>query len=244
MQERTILLISADDCGWSDLRAVLHTTAGVRLVGEATSAREVRRLAATAAPAPDVVIAAARVEGASALPLFTAIREEYWPAVRLLVFAPRLDPGELLAFADLGVRQYLLWRDLPPRKIRHDLALVLTADIVLHSGAVATAFMDEIRRYRRLAGAQASPVPPPAPPRQAGDTPRVSLTPREHEVLRLIDAGRSNKEIAAALSVSSRTAEFHVQNVLEKLEAHSRIEALRCARRQGLLPPAGPDDDD
>jgi DNA-binding NarL/FixJ family response regulator len=57
------------------------------------------------------------------------------------------------------------------------------------------------------------------------------LTEREQEVLDLLAAGRSNREIAAALFISPKTASVHVSNILAKLGAASRTEAAALARR-------------
>ena len=73
-------------------------------------------------------------------------------------------------------------------------------------------------------------APPVAPPDQA-----AGLTRREVEVLRLLVAGRSNPEIAAALFISPRTATTHVTNILAKLGAQSRTEAAAHAVRHGLV---------
>ncbi|HEX8928581.1 MAG TPA: response regulator transcription factor, partial [Actinomycetota bacterium] len=62
----------------------------------------------------------------------------------------------------------------------------------------------------------------------------AGLTPREREVLRLVAAGRSNKQIADALYISRKTASVHVSNILTKLGVHSRGEAAASARRLGL----------
>jgi DNA-binding CsgD family transcriptional regulator len=61
------------------------------------------------------------------------------------------------------------------------------------------------------------------------------LTLREEEVLRLVSDGLRNKEIAARLGISERTATFHVGNVLSKLGADGRVEAIHIARQRGLL---------
>jgi DNA-binding CsgD family transcriptional regulator len=61
-----------------------------------------------------------------------------------------------------------------------------------------------------------------------------SLTPREVEVLRLIAAGRSDREIAAALGLSYRTVTNHVASILTKLDAPSRSAAAAQAVRRGL----------
>ena len=65
--------------------------------------------------------------------------------------------------------------------------------------------------------------------------PMLPLTLREEEVLRLMAEGLRNKEIAARLGISERTATFHVGNVLSKLGADGRVEAIHLARRQGLI---------
>jgi DNA-binding NarL/FixJ family response regulator len=67
----------------------------------------------------------------------------------------------------------------------------------------------------------------------------TSLTSREREVLRLIAAGRSNREIASVLFIAPKTASVHVSNILGKLGAASRTEAAAIAHREGLAGPAG-----
>jgi DNA-binding CsgD family transcriptional regulator len=61
------------------------------------------------------------------------------------------------------------------------------------------------------------------------------LTPREQEVLQLVAQGRSNREIGAQLFISGKTASVHVSNILAKLGARGRLEAVAAARRRGLL---------
>ena len=61
------------------------------------------------------------------------------------------------------------------------------------------------------------------------------LTLREEEVLRLVADGLRNKEIASRLGISERTATFHVGNVLSKLGADGRVEAIRIARQRNLI---------
>ena len=65
--------------------------------------------------------------------------------------------------------------------------------------------------------------------------PMPPLTLREEEVLKLMSEGLRNKEIAARLGVTERTATFHVGNVLAKLGADGRVEAIHFARKRGLI---------
>jgi DNA-binding NarL/FixJ family response regulator len=76
--------------------------------------------------------------------------------------------------------------------------------------------------YRRLA----------AEPARDDDRPR--LTERETEVLRLVAKGLSYKQIAERLVLSHRTVQNHVQNTLNKLQLHNRVELVRYAIERGL----------
>ena len=67
-----------------------------------------------------------------------------------------------------------------------------------------------------------------------GDISRLGLTPREAEVLGLVAAGRTNREIGTELYVSEKTASVHVSNILRKLGVSSRVEAAAVAQRLGV----------
>jgi two-component system, NarL family, response regulator YdfI len=72
-------------------------------------------------------------------------------------------------------------------------------------------------------------------PTRALDELAESLTSRELEVLQMLAAGLSNKEIAARLNISEHTAKFHVASILGKLGAGSRTEAVALGIRRGLV---------
>lgn len=69
---------------------------------------------------------------------------------------------------------------------------------------------------------------------QTGDPSRLGLTARELEVLRLVAAGRSNRDIAAELFISAKTASVHVSNIMAKLGVHTRVEAAAIAHQAGV----------
>ena len=83
-----------------------------------------------------------------------------------------------------------------------------------------------------------SPASAPRPVPMVETTPPlvpVELTPREHQVLELVAEGLSNKLIGLRLDISEHTAKFHVNSLLEKLEADTRTDAVVRAARRGLL---------
>ncbi|NUQ98450.1 MAG: response regulator transcription factor, partial [Streptomyces sp.] len=85
--------------------------------------------------------------------------------------------------------------------------------------------IDALIRRGRLAGAPSD-----------GERPSP-LTAREQDVLRLLARGRSNRQIGEELFITGKTASVHVSNILAKLGASSRTEAVAIAYRQGLIAP-------
>ena len=80
----------------------------------------------------------------------------------------------------------------------------------------------------------ANAATPPAAPAAAPAAPTVALTRREREVLAQLVASRTNREIAATLSISERTVEDHVANIITKLGATNRVHAVTQAFALGL----------
>ena len=100
---------------------------------------------------------------------------------------------------------------------------------------VGVALEAAVRGLLVLAPGEIGAVRPAGDTREFPDELVESLTPREKEVLRLMAAGLSNKEIAARLKLSEHTAKFHVASILGKLGASSRAEAVSIGMRQGLI---------
>ena len=72
--------------------------------------------------------------------------------------------------------------------------------------------------------------------RSGRDAPTAAavLTERETEILRMVSTGLSAKQIAGRLTVSHRTVQNHIQNTLQKLQLHNRVELTRWALEQGI----------
>jgi DNA-binding CsgD family transcriptional regulator/tetratricopeptide (TPR) repeat protein len=94
----------------------------------------------------------------------------------------------------------------------------------------------EVQALARRARLDLAPPAAAAAPAAAAPTPaaQLGLTPREAEVLALVAAGRSNRQIAQALFISPKTVGVHVSNILAKLGVAGRVEAAAIAHRLGL----------
>ena len=94
----------------------------------------------------------------------------------------------------------------------------------------------EVQALARRARLDLAPHAAVAAPPSGASTPaeQLGLTPREVEVLALVAAGRSNRQIAQALFISPKTASVHVSNILAKLGVAGRVEAAAIAHRLGL----------
>ncbi|WP_253209253.1 helix-turn-helix domain-containing protein, partial [Streptomyces niphimycinicus] len=85
------------------------------------------------------------------------------------------------------------------------------------------------------AAGPAGPAGSAAPAAPADPAEELGLTPRERDVLRLVAAGRSNRQIAEELFISPKTASVHVSNILAKLGVSGRGEAAAVAHRLRLV---------
>jgi DNA-binding NarL/FixJ family response regulator len=125
-------------------------------------------------------------------------------------------------------------------------ALVLTAyasdeqiDAVLRAGArgylLKGAALEEIERAIRAVASGEKYLDPRVASRIVALSHAPRLSARERDVLRLVVAGKSNKEIAAALQVAERTVKFHMTSIFNKLGAENRAQAVTIAHERGLV---------
>jgi DNA-binding CsgD family transcriptional regulator/tetratricopeptide (TPR) repeat protein len=195
---------------------------------------------ATATTLLDRLTQAAASPAAAGLPELAA-----WHALGLAERTRRQRPADPAAWAAAWAAAVAAWERLgqPYRAayagFRHAEALLAAGDrdaaaAVLRRAAEATGRLgarpldSEIHALARRARLDLAPPAPPAPAAQLG------LTPREAEVLALVAAGHSNRQVAQALFISPKTASVHVSNILAKLGVATRGEAAAIAHRLGL----------
>lgn len=121
---------------------------------------------------------------------------------------------DLFAAIRAGARGYLL-KNLDAAELRSMLDAVARGEAAI-TPAIAARILAELARPEPVRGPD-------------------TLTDRELDVLRLVVAGQRNKEIATTLGISENTVKFHLRNILDKLHAQSRAEAVARAVREGLV---------
>ncbi len=204
-----IRVLLADDHALirAGLRALLLGEPDLTLVGEATTGDEVRERCA--ALRPDVLLLDLQMPGPPATATVPWLRA-HCPATRVIVLTAHREDAWVRGLLDLGAAGYVLKDD-------------------------ALDAIPQAVRAVAAGGSWVSPAVLPALLRPPADADAEALTPREHEVLALVAGGRTSKEIGAALGIGTRTAEFHVKNLLAKLGARTRAEALHRAHQHGVL---------
>jgi DNA-binding NarL/FixJ family response regulator len=215
MPQSPIKILVADDhpVVRDGLVAMLSTQPDFEIVGTATMGREALRLAQ--ATRPDVMLLDLEMPELDGVAVMAELRAAC-PETRALVFTAFDTDERIHAALKAGARGYLL-KGAPRDELFNAIRVVSQGGSLLQP-VVASKLL------QRLAD------PPPEPPADLDP-----LTPREHEVLRLLAEGKVNKEIAAALIISERTVKFHVSSILGKLGAGNRTEAVRLAVQRGLV---------
>jgi DNA-binding NarL/FixJ family response regulator len=183
----------------------------VAAVGEGAQAIRV-----AAAVRPDVVVLDLQLPDRSGVEVIHGLLAQE-PQTRVLVLSASGEQRDVLEAVKAGATGYLV------KSAGHEEFL----DAVRRTSAGEAVFTAGLAglvlgEFRRLATA----------PSESPDTPR--LTDRETEVLRLVAKGLSYKQIAERLVLSHRTVQNHVQNTLNKLQLHNRVELARYAIEQGL----------
>lgn len=195
----------------------LQVVENIDVVGEAVDGEAALKLLeemAVLGELPDVVLMdllMPRLDGAAA----TAEITRRFPDVRVVILTSFGEVERVHVALENGASGYLL-KDAGPPEVAEAIRAAARDEVFLDA-AVARKLATEMRRPNSGLGA---------------------LTQRERDVLVLLADGRSNREIAAELVISERTARTHVSNLLGKLNLKSRTQAVLLAIKEGLVPPS------
>ena len=213
-------LLIADDHELARLGLVgaLQGERGLTVVGEARDGREAVELCQELTP--DLVlmdIRMPRLDGLGA----TAEIVRTCPRTSVIMVTMQEDPEYLIEALKVGASGYLLKESGKP-EIVGAIRRVLAGESLLNAGLVA----ELLQRLEREGKAQPEPV-------------AHALSERELDVLRLLAAGKTNREIAQDLILSVSTVKTHVEHVIAKLEVADRTQAAVKATRLGIVRVSG-----
>lgn len=216
----TVRVVVADDQAISrqGLRMILESAGDVEVVGEAVDGLDA--LGQVERRRPDVVLMDIRMPRMDGLEATRRLRDR--DDVEVIVITT-FDLDEYVIEALRAGAVGFLVKDSPPERIIDAVHAVARGDALISPEVT-----------RRLLTQFVSNAPA-----RAGDPRLAELTPREHDVLLEIAAGRSNAEIAAQLHLEESTVKGHVRRVLAKLGLASRVQAVIFAYEAGLVVPGG-----
>ena len=197
-----------------NLKALLSTEDDMEVLSTHHSAEE------ASAEAPwsrlDVLLVDLDLPEMSGVDLIRRIHPSY-PNLSILVYTIHEDRASLLDAIRAGACGYLI-KGSAPRDLIAALREIYAGGAPM-SAKIARSVLSELRLEE----------PAAALPEEE------QLTVREASILRMLEEGRSYKEIAADLSVSTHTVHTHIKNTYRKLQAHSRSDAIRIGRIRGVL---------
>ncbi|KQQ93464.1 LuxR family transcriptional regulator [Leifsonia sp. Leaf325] len=217
--EPVIRVVVADDhpIVRAGIVGLLATADDIEVVGEAADGEEAERL--TTELNPDLVLMDLRMPGVGGVEATARILAAGGTdgATRVLVLTTYETDDDIIGAIEAGASGYLL-KAAPQAEIIEGVRAVARGQTVLAPNIAAML----VQRVR-----SGTPAP------DAADTPRLSA--RELQVLRLVAAGHSNPQIAAALFIGEATVKTHLLHVFEKLAVSDRTRAVTRAMELGLL---------
>lgn len=192
---------------------------GFEVVGEAGDGAEAVRVVRQTRP--DLVLMDLMMPGVGGLEATRLIKAEF-PDLPVVVLTASEDEADLFEAIKSGAQGYLL-KSYDPETVIELLAAAAEGQAAL-TPSLAAKILAEFSRLgtRREAGAAGLIEP---------------LTAREREVLELVVAGASNKEVARRLYITENTVKYHLKNILQKLHAHNRAQVVAFALQHGLVKP-------
>ena len=198
------------------------------IAGEASNGQQAIQMVEYANP--DIVVMEVDLPGVNGLEVARAIKRTH-PDIAVVLLGNADDRQSIVKAIRAGVSAYLPhntpWDNLlgTLRQVRRNDYPI--NDLVLNDPKVAAEVLDAFRSMTLDEGAESVYSP---------------MSPREIEVLELVAAGRTNKEIAARLAISNQTVKNHISSILRKLQVNDRTQAVVYAMRRGWIKVSLPDE--
>ncbi len=199
------------------LEMVLEQEPDIEVVGEASDGAEAVEKAVDTTP--DIVLMDVRMPRRGGIDACTAIKDAV-PSAKIIMLTISDEEADLYDAIKAGAMGYLL-KEISIEEVASAIRAVAGGQSLI-SPSMASKLLTEFASMIKKTDE-----------RQQLLTPR--LTDREMEVLRLVAKGLNNRDIAKQLFISENTVKNHIRNILEKLQLHSRMEAVVYAVREKLL---------
>lgn len=201
-----VLLVDDNAIVRRGIASLLAEMDGIEVVGEAADGKEA--IARANELRPDVVCLDVRMPVMSGVEAAGPLSER----AKVLMLSYSEDEELVTGAIRNGAAGYLVHGRFEPEELADRIQAVARGEMVL-SPAITPAVFEALRRA-------------PGPDNDTAELGLGSLTAREREVLNLLARGRSNRDIAEELFITSKTVKNHLSRVYEKLEVHSRAEAI------------------
>jgi two-component system NarL family response regulator len=212
-----VLIVDDHELFRRGIEMVLDQAPDIDVVGEATDGQHGVEKAEELMP--DVVLMDVRMPKRTGIEATRAIKEAI-PHAKILMLTVSDEEDDLYEAIKAGASGYLL-KEISEEDVADAIRSVWNGQSRI-SPAMASKLLSEFQAMSKR-----------AEEREQVHAPR--LTDREMEVLRLVARGMNNRDIAKDLYISENTVKNHVRNILEKLQLHSRMEAVVYAVREKLL---------
>lgn len=214
MSQIKLLLVDDHEVVRAGLRMLFQAEEDMEIVGEVGSGLEA--LQAVRDLKPDVVLMDVAMPGMSGIEATRQIKEAN-PHTAVLALTMHEDEQYFFEMLQAGALGYVPKRAAPDDLISA-IRVVSQGNVFLYPSLAKMLVKDFLQR------AEESPV-----------SAEEKLTPREREVLTYVAEGYTNREIARALVISVKTVDRHRENIMRKLNLHSRVELVKYAIEKGLI---------
>jgi DNA-binding NarL/FixJ family response regulator len=201
------------------LEMVLASEPDIELVGEASDGEEAVKKAGESLP--DVVLMDIRMPRSSGIEACRAMKEVV-PSAKIVILTISDEEEDLFEAIRAGASGYLL-KDIPLDEVAETVRAVHGGQSLINPSMAGKLLTEFAALARRDDQERVEQIPAPR------------LTDREMQVLKLVARGMNNRDIGKELFISDNTVKNHVRNILEKLQIHSRMEAVMVAVRDKLI---------